>query len=181
MKDIMLDIETMGNSSSASIMSIGACYFNPLTGEIGEKFSEQVNIASNGKIDASTVIWWLKQNDAARSKFFDNEKASNIVGCLSRFSCFAGSDCRVWGNGIAFDNVIVKNAYYSQGMDCPWGFWNDMDVRTVVYIGKLIGLDPKSSLKFEGVRHDALSDAIHQARYVSLILSTIVKKANHDE
>lgn len=174
MKNIMLDIETMGTSTSATIMSIGACYFDPLTGKIGETFHEQIDISTNGKIDASTVIWWMKQDDDARSKFYQNGKADDINIVLAKFSKFVKKGSKVWGNGIAFDNVIIGNAYSTLGMVVPWAFYNDRDVRTIVDLGQTIGIDPKRDFPFEGVKHDALADAIHQAKYVSAIYQAIV-------
>lgn len=174
MNHIMLDEETMGTRPDAPIMSIGACYFDPFTGEIGDTFHEQIRLDSNdSRCDASTVIWWMKQDDAARSKFFENEKAPELIDVLKRFSAFVKPRCKVWGNGAAFDNVILRHAYDSRGMSEPWKFWDDMDVRTIVEIGKLLGIDPKRDMPFEGVKHDALADAIHQAKYVSLIWQTI--------
>lgn len=173
MKDIMLDIETMGTSTSAAIMSIGACYFDPLTGKIGETFHEQIDISTNGKIDASTVIWWMKQDDDARSKFYDNGKADNIKDVLFDFTTFVKKNSKIWGNGIAFDNVIIRNAYDALKSQAPWAFYNDRDVRTMVDLGQAIGIDPKRDFPFEGVKHDALADAIHQAKYVSAIYQAI--------
>ncbi|MFM2590025.1 3'-5' exoribonuclease domain-containing protein [Vibrio sp. TBV020] len=46
MKNLMIDLETMGNSSNAAIVSIGACFFEPSTGEIGEKFSRIISLES---------------------------------------------------------------------------------------------------------------------------------------
>ena len=172
MKNIMLDIETMGVSGNAAIMAIGACYFDPSTGEIGDTFHEQVDISSNGQIDASTVLWWMKQSDEARSKFYNNHKADHLNTVLIKFASFVKTGCQVWGNGIAFDNVIIRNAFEhpsSRAGATPWKFWNDRDVRTMVELGQAIGLDPKRDFPFEGVKHDALADAIHQAKYVSAI------------
>lgn len=47
MKNIMLDLETMGNGSKAAIVSIGAVFFNPLTGETGSEFYQVVSINSS--------------------------------------------------------------------------------------------------------------------------------------
>lgn len=55
MKNLMIDLETMGNSSNAAIVSIGACFFEPSTGEIGEKFSRIIYLESSqecGCVDA---------------------------------------------------------------------------------------------------------------------------------
>ena len=174
MNNLMLDIETMGTGPNAAIMAIGACYFDPVTGDVGDTFHEQVNLDSYGEIDASTVIWWMKQDDEARSKFYDNHKARNINEVLHDFSKFVKPNTQVWGNGVAFDNVKIDNAYRSRGLKTPWDFWNDRDVRTMVELGKIKGVDPKRDLPFEGVKHDALADAIHQAKYVSLIYRVLV-------
>lgn len=48
-------------------------------------------------------------------------------------------------------------------------FYNERDVRTIVDLGQSIGFDPKRDMPFDGIKHDALADAIHQARYVSAI------------
>ncbi|EMP5336427.1 3'-5' exoribonuclease, partial [Citrobacter freundii] len=49
------------------------------------------------------------------------------------------------------------------------------DVRTVVEMGKVIGIDPKRDMPFDGTRHSALDDAIHQAKYVSSIWQKLTK------
>ncbi|MGF1807540.1 3'-5' exoribonuclease [Aliivibrio sifiae] len=179
MKDLMLDIETMGNGPKAAIMSIGACYFDIKTGEIGETFHKQINLESAVQaglvIDVFTVLWWLKQSEDARSKFYDNDDAFHINHVLSEFTLFVKDHSKVWGNGATFDNVILKNAYKKCFQtDAPWAFYNDMDVRTIVRLGRDVGFDPKKDMPFDGVRHDALADAIHQARYVSAIYQKLI-------
>ena len=185
MKDLMLDIETMGDGPEVAIMSIGACFFDITTGEIGATFHEQINLESAvdaGLImDVSTVLWWMQQSDEARSKFADNSKARCIQLVLLAFKSFiedSNEQCKVWGNGATFDNVIVKNAFKKcTGFDAPWSFYNDMDVRTIVRLGREIGFDPKRDMPFEGIKHDALADAIHQAKYVSAIYQKLILNA----
>ncbi|MFM4127453.1 3'-5' exonuclease, partial [Klebsiella quasipneumoniae subsp. similipneumoniae] len=58
--------------------------------------------------------------------------------------------------------------------DYPWEYWNDRDVRTMVELGQAISFDPKTTIPFEGSRHNALADAIHQAHYVSAIWQRII-------
>lgn len=181
MNNVMLDIETMGNTSNAAIIAIGACYFDPATGEIGETFYSKVNLESSvfagAKMDPSTVLWWLQQNEGARAEFKGNEKEPHINIVLSQFSAFLAqsNNAMVWGNGIAFDNVIVKAAYDNAMLPPPWKFWNERDVRTMVDLGQQLGFDPKRDMPFEGDRHNALADAIHQARYVSAIWQRLIR------
>lgn len=170
----MLDIETMGNGNNSAILSIGACYFEPSNGEIGKIFHREVNLQSSidagCDIDASTVIWWMGQDERPRSKFARNDKADDLHVVIIDFMEFTkGFKTQVWGNGSTFDNVIIKNAADHCDTPISWEFWNDRDVRTIVELGKTIGIDPKQHIPFEGVKHDALDDAKHQAKYVSVI------------
>lgn len=174
MKNVMLDIETLGTKTNSVILSIGACYFNPSTSEIGDTLSVHIDVNScirNGlEMDASTVMWWLGQDKDAQSKITGGQSNSkDIKDALVMTSEFIDSYSQVWGNGSTFDNTIVKNAYDKCSMDVPWKFWNDRDVRSIVELGYQIGFNPKLDMPFEGVRHDALDDAIHQAKYVSAI------------
>ncbi|WP_414668948.1 3'-5' exoribonuclease domain-containing protein, partial [Escherichia coli] len=45
----------------------------------------------------------------------------------------------------------------------------------IVELGKAIGFDPKRDMPFKGTRHNALDDAIHQAKYVSAIWKKLAK------
>lgn len=60
MKNVMLDLETMGSGSKAAIVSIGAVLFDPMTGETGAEFYQVVSLNSSahyGELDPGTVIW----------------------------------------------------------------------------------------------------------------------------
>lgn len=177
MLDVMLDIEAMGNGSRAAIIAIGACYFDPKTGEIGETFETGVSLQScierRMVMDASTVLWWMEQDKDAQDKFKCNSSCRSIDVALGLLRTFIQPNAKVWGNGSVFDNVIVGNAYKACGIPQPWKFRNDRDVRTVVELGQMVGFDPKRDMPFKGVKHCALDDAIHQAKYVSAIIKKL--------
>jgi hypothetical protein len=180
MSNIMLDLETMGNSSDSAMIAIGACYFDPKTGNIGDEFYREIKLETSvkygGKVDSSTVIWWMGQSDDARAKFVLNDSASDILDVLRELTAFVKSGSIIWGNGSTFDNTILRNAYARLEWECPWKFWNDRGVRTIVDLGVSIGINPKEDLKFEGVPHYALDDAKHQAKYVSIIHQALTVK-----
>jgi len=179
MNNLMIDLETMGNKPNAPIVAIGAVFFDPATGELSKlKFYTAVNLASElaaGAVpDGDTINWWLMQSSEARAAI-TNDQAKPIAGALNALSSFVALSCerpkylKVWGNGAAFDNVILRGAYERCGVAPCWNWYNDLDVRTMVSLGRQIGFDPKRDLPFDGERHNALADAIHQARYVSAI------------
>lgn len=168
MLDLMIDLETMGTGDNAAIIAIGACFFNRNTGEIGEKFYSQISLQSavnlGMEIDPSTVLWWMQQENDARSKFFDNEKAKDAIVVAGDFVNFVNKvyNVKPWGNGATFDITKVENLIRKSGFIVPWAFWNIRDVRTVVDL-----CDCREDVAFEGVPHYALDDAIHQVKYVS--------------
>ena len=181
---VMVDLETMGKKNNAPIVAIGAVVFDPATGSIGESFYKVVCLESSvnwgAVIDPSTVIWWLKQSSEARSAIV-NDDAIPLQDALLQFREFVDDNvaggskkAQVWGNGASFDNSILRSSYDCIAEDYPWEYWNDRDVRTMVELGQAISFDPKTTIPFEGSRHNALADAIHQARYVSAIWQRII-------
>lgn len=181
---VMVDLETMGKKHNAPIVAIGAVVFDPATGSIGESFYKVVCLESSvnwgAVIDPSTVIWWLRQSSEARSAIV-NDDAIPLQDALLQFREFVSDNvaggskkAQVWGNGASFDNSILRSSYDCIAEDYPWEYWNDRDVRTMVKLGQAISFDPKTTIPFEGSRHNALADAIHQARYVSAIWQRII-------
>ena len=176
---LMVDMETMGNSPDAPIVSIGAVFFDPSTGNTGAEFYRVVSLESSMsfgmKPDASTIQWWLKQSPEARSTILVDE-AMGLLETLELLADFIAENAangshtvQLWGNGCSFDNVILRRAYALTDTPFAVPFWNDRDVRTMVELGKSVGINPRYDIPFEGDMHNALSDARHQVKYVSAI------------
>lgn len=176
---LMVDLETMGSGPDAPIVSIGAVYFDPSTGNTGAEFYQVVSLESSMsfgmKPDASTIQWWLKQSSEARSAILVDE-AMGLRETLELLADFIAENAangshtvQLWGNGCSFDNVIIRRAYALTETPFSVPFWNDRDVRTMVELGKSVGINPRFDIPFEGDMHNALSDARHQVKYVSAI------------
>ncbi|MDC0695863.1 3'-5' exonuclease [Klebsiella pasteurii] len=187
MNHLMIDLETMDNKPTSAIASIGAVFFEPETGEMGEQFYQRVSLDScvgHGlTMGAETVLWWMRQDAEARSELL-NDDCLDLPLALANLESFITehsdrSKVHVWGNGAAFDNVILRNALEKCGFVYPlWYYWNDRDVRTVTELSKTLGLNVRNIIKFEGVKHHALYDAIHQAKVVSYVWMYLVKIAS---
>ena len=167
MQDIMLDLETMGTGPAAAIVAIGAVEFDLGTRQLGRRFYQVVDLKSSvlegGILDADTVCWWMKQSDAARAVF--SAPAQHIMQALRMFGEFAGECCgagdlNIWGNGAAFDNVVLASAFDRSGIQRPWAYQNDRCYRTVK------ALHPEVSWERVGTAHNALDDAISQAQHL---------------
>ncbi|EGO6758147.1 exonuclease [Escherichia coli] len=178
---LMIDLETMGKNPDAPIISIGAIFFDPQTGEIGPIFYVVISLVDamdKGAVpDGSTIEWWLAQSSEARSATLVNQIP--LDDALLQLREFIDENSgeffvRVWGNGANFDNVILRRSYERHGIPCPWRWSNDRDVRTIVELGKAIDFDARTAIPFEGVRHNALDDARYQAKYVSAIWQKLI-------
>lgn len=188
MNHLMLDLETLGKKPSAPILTIGAVLFNPHSGELGEQFYTAIDLQSvmAGKAtpDADTIIWWMKQSSEARAAICV-DGAPSLLSALYDLNKFIRANVanprslRVWGNGAVFDNVILRESYQRECVPLPWEWYNDRDVRTIVELGRVVGFDPKRDMPFDGERHNALADAIHQAKYVSAIYQRLF--ADHQQ
>ncbi|HIA3273902.1 TPA: 3'-5' exoribonuclease domain-containing protein [Escherichia coli] len=175
---LMIDLETMGKNPDAPIISIGAIFFDPQTGDMGPEFSKTIDLeTAGGVIDRDTIKWWLKQSREAQSAIMTDEIP--LDDALLQLREFIDENSgeffvQVWGNGANFDNTILCRSYERQGIPCPWRYYNDRDVRTIVELGNSIGFDVRMAIPFEGVRHNALDDARHQAKYVSAIWQKLI-------
>lgn len=171
MRDVMVDLETMGNGPLAAIVAIGATAFDAEAGTIGPTFYRAVDLASavqlGGQMDADTVLWWLKQGDEARAAICGG--GDHITRVLLDFTDWAQTLChpadlRLWGNGATFDNVILASAYRAAQLERPWHFWNDRCYRTVK------AENPGVPVERVGVLHNAAHDAETQARHLVAIM-----------
>ena len=171
MLDVMLDLETMGNGPCAAIVAIGAVEFDCETGAVGARFSQPVDLDTavrmGGEMDASTVLWWMQQGDEARAAFAKG--GAHLAQALINFAAWlqergTTDSLRIWGNGAAFDNVILASAYRAASMPQPWRHWNDRCYRTI----KAQHADVK--MERVGVHHNAADDAESQARHLVAML-----------
>ena len=160
---MMVDIETMGTGPDAPILSIGAVAFNGAG--LGDEFYTTCNLQSavdsGAVIDPSTVMWWLRQDAIARAALEDcQDTAVSLTQALQSFLAFVNpshpSLRGVWGNGAAFDNVIIRQSCKRLGLEV-WPFRLDKCYRTVK------GAYPAVKMERVGTHHNALDDAKSQA------------------
>lgn len=165
MNHVMIDLETIGNDYDGIFTTIGACEFDPETGEIGRTFYESINwesaVEAGRTITPSTVKWWMAQTESARAEIVKEGLDLKVV--LRLFAEWLPEDAIVWGNGPTFDIGKLETAfgYYS----IPWKFYNIRCVRTIRDLAE--GLVDRDAIPIDGEKHNALSDALWQARYVS--------------
>lgn len=169
MKDIMLDLETLGTKPGCVVLSIGAIAFDAKHGELGDEFYEVIGIRSceraGLKIDPKTQSWWQRQSDDAKQVLLlaGEELASSLARVLGRFDLFLAKqspldELQVWGNGSDFDQPILQACYTAIYSEAPWSYWNNRCYRTL----KSFTPDLKI-VRARGTHHNALDDARAQA------------------
>lgn len=172
MIDCMVDLETLGQRPGCVVLSIGAIFFDPKTGKLGPKFYKVVRTQSCLKAglttDQGTLDWWAGQPEPARQVVDQAQQKRGTLelsDALSKFGEFlqkqAGGHVRVWGNGSDFDNAILAVAYHAVDLELPWKFWNNRCFRTLKSLSAAKGI----KMGREGTYHNALDDALTQAKY----------------
>lgn len=146
------------------IVQIGACYFDRMTGEIGDTFSVNVIYGARGdafSIDYHTVKWWLEQSQEARESILKDPVPIEVA--LRDLKDFLDRDDTLLWSHATFDMPILQNAFEQTGWKNPVPFRNMRDLRTLMDLADL------SKMKRErfGIHHNALDDAKFQASYAA--------------
>jgi hypothetical protein len=168
---ISIDLETLKARYDAAILSIGAASVDLDTGKLGDTFYREITLSSAmkaGSISPDTLEWWIGQSDKAKRVFTGQGAKTPLSVALDdlRTWIMKHPKATVWGNGSSFDITILEYAYDHGcvGLKEPWAFWDIRDMRTIVDVA---GLD-KRDVQMSGVAHNALDDAVHQAKVISM-------------
>lgn len=179
MKNIMVDLETLGIRSNAAILSIAMVEFD-LNGNKGKVFEEFICLDSSLKvglkIEVLTLEWWLKQPKDLMMRNLFNEKAVPLENALENcvrwieIHGFNKDDVMFWSKSPSFDLSILRYQFRKFGMDAPFRYTRERDVRTI------FALRPSIVSRLEKERklpHDAISDCLHQIRILTEIFREI--------
>lgn len=198
---IMVDLETLGTSANAPIIQIHAQMFDCQGSEVNNKFSCRIKPESLENADLDTVKWWLDTNPDLLSRLLDDSYSDDMPPILlekTAMEYFAewlsgydtiGSmnDIYLIGNGVLFDNNIIRNTMERHGIKYPIKYSNDIDFRTLMLIGTM-----KTELKFNtdmseyeykkkmhefiGEKHNAKDDVENQIELFIKTLNFILDK-----
>lgn len=179
MRHVMLDLETLGTTADAVILSIGAVKFDLETGVIDDAgFYASVSVESNldkgRRIDEDTLIWWFNQSKGAQEVFHEPKIVlGEALESLSEW--FEPNpnlkEYYVWSNGADFDLPMLAHAYRQHDWLPPWQFYNSRCFRTYRAL--------PAAQKFGKLNndHDALRDAHNQAVRACEIYAAMTGKA----
>jgi hypothetical protein len=185
--DVMVDIETLGTSSNATVFQVAAIAFDIRTGEHIDNFNGISDIGKNEtlNVDGDTLKWWLNTNKELLTELLNNGEGSSEELLRDFHTWLLGltletKELHLWGNGILFDNKLIEAQLTDIGLFYPINYKNDRDVRTIVDLaGAKLGLTEKE-LKDQYndeslVHHDAYDDVTYQIRLVSGCYNELIK------
>lgn len=168
----MVDVETLGRSHDAAIVQLGWCFFDlERTYRPGCRTIKFESAMKHGTVTADTVLWWMNQSYQARQSITHKEN-DTLEAALAAFN----EEVKIlkpkhfWAHA-TFDFPILTNAYKATGVKNPIGFLQCRDIRTLDMLARadLIAEWPER----EGTHHDAMDDAVHQAKCVQMMLGKI--------
>lgn len=161
---VMVDLETLGLDPGAAILSIGAAEFDQ--DGVGETFYRSISLVSCDdaglEIDAGTLEWWLGQDDNAREQLTGGDELTEV---LHEFTEFYDDADEIWANAPSFDCEMLSAAYDASKAPVPWEFYEERCFRTLKNLPGAVDIEQ------DGEEHDALDDAVHQARRASRTLA----------
>lgn len=173
MHHVMIDLETMGNTTLSAVIQIGACYFDINTGEIGTTLKLNVCLDSELKsgfsASADTIKWWMKQSSETQ-EFFTENKGIKSENAFMTFRRYLDHAKYIWSHA-TFDFVIVQYHFETHGIN-PLHFRSARDIRTIFHLANF--KHRNSGIKREGLHHNALSDAIYQSKCVSQAYNKLI-------
>jgi DNA polymerase III epsilon subunit-like protein len=177
--DIMIDLETLGTEPGCVILSIGAVCAEDSESPLSEFYAVvrlQSSVEAGFDVSPDTLLWWFKQDEAARAAVFGEAAMSSALDLrtalkgLDYFISLARPrSVEVWANPASFDLEILKAAYAKVGMPLPWQ-WHE--VRCYRTLKRTLAFVPEDV--FSGTKHNALDDARHQMRHLHKMLKAVV-------
>jgi hypothetical protein len=169
--DCMFDLETLDTKPSAVILSLGAVSFDPKTLSIPDEMPRlmlRIDIDAQNDLGRTasddTIEWWGKQPAHIQEEAFSEEGRTSLAESIDQFHKFVWNSDRIWSQG-CFDIVIMEDLYRMVGRTPPWNYWQIRDSRTLFDF-----VDGKMD---RSKHHDAMEDALEQARAVQRALHKI--------
>jgi hypothetical protein len=174
--NIMVDIETLSTEPNAAVVQIGACVFRASDGSILETIQIDVEPDPNAHVDFKVIEWWMNQSTAAKDSVFQSNDRVSEACAANRFKEWyqemdkkqsqENEDLLLWAKPPSFDMVILEQMMRRGVCHLPWSYRSTRDLRTLI---ALVGHPPNGYTKPE-IAHNALSDAIAQAKDASALL-----------
>lgn len=183
MRNIMLDIETLGTEPQSVILAAAAQEFDD-DGPVGDgvfvRFPVQPQLDKGRTVSEATLRFWAEQNQKLFERML-NPQYVNIYRALADLEkyfqrhsdeVFAPVDpVVVWANSPNFDAVLMESLFRRFGFTIPWSHRDLRDVRTLRSLAA-VKADWAPYTDIPGEPHDPLYDCRWQ---IALVIHALDK------
>ena len=166
-KNIIIDIETLGRRNDAAITQVGVVIADKNFNIIDTcliQIDPQAWHTCNRTFTGETLLWWINQKNTPISKKATHNYEELIKQLNYVFSLYNTDNSIVWTKG-TMDLFCIKDLYEFFNMETPWKFWQPKDIRTAKEV-------IKDWRTIEGSTHNALDDAIIQLTELKINIKT---------
>ncbi|WP_420002149.1 3'-5' exonuclease [Acinetobacter sp. LF10] len=161
MNRLMLDFETLDVAECPVILSMGVVVFNEdgIVDSFFEKIDQHSCLDLGCTVSVDTLLWWEEQSDTAKKSAFGG--TTNIGYAMGMLvDLYKKYECEeIWSKGAIADIRWANNILDKLDMKKPWKFSREMCFRTYLKYSHKVDFQPS------GEAHNALDDAINQARH----------------
>jgi len=170
-----IDIETLGTSPDAVVLTIGGIKFDPtaddgLHSEFYYRIDADEQIEMGRSVMESTLEWWEKQSEEVKAEALEPTGRVPVEETLKALNKWLVGVDKLWCQGPVFDIGILENLYKKIDLHHNWSFWNIRDSRTLF---SLVDGDPRKEIDFAA--HNALADAIVQSLCIQKVYKELGK------
>jgi hypothetical protein len=170
---IMIDTESLGLSSKCVVTQLALLAYDLDDPEEYLALEEQFlpitpQTILGREINGDTVLWWMKQSDAARAMFEQNS-GNDYPELYAKTAHFFDhiktltedrSEVEIWARGTDHDISILKSLAEDLNLTLPWKYDTVRDLRTLM---SAAGVGKREIAPRVGyIEHHALSDCKHQ-------------------
>jgi hypothetical protein len=171
-RHMSIDIETLATEGDAAVIAIGATVFD------ADRFLDQghlvlINpILSPGARDRGTWMWWCQQDRGIMERMMSGE-TTPWAACETFANLCVGVDY-FWGYPARFDVGHLRALFRNCDREFPFSFRQEMDLSTALKLARAgipaTGEELRKIKESNQAAHDAMADAIVQARQIQVIL-----------
>lgn len=180
---VMIDLETLDVKPGAVVLSIGLVEFAAAKDGVPQLGTHYYDVLSAVEqfqrqltSSADTIDWWEKQSPEARTVLQQSYKSlASVRTQLDAVNLMMaprtnGTKPTLWGNGSDFDNTILAELYRRFNVKPAWSYSRHRCHRTLMALCGYAGLNDYVVIPRLGQHHNALDDAVHQAKMASRAL-----------
>lgn len=158
---VMIDIETLSTRSNARVLQAAAVVFNSEGIMHTHSWLLDQTQQQSRHMDVKTLMFWLQTNSNRLHDLLQGETRVDEFAYDIEKLGQAHEPTGWWAHSPSFDLVILEDLLRQVRTPTPWSHRNAFDTRTLSLVKGV-----KMKRTAEADQHDALSDAIAQAKWV---------------